>query len=121
MGSLLMVIMLFFWILLMYYSIVMIGGLWYRIRYESPGKLNHYPSTAVFIPTHNEGVVIEQTLSAMGRLQYTGQLDIYLLDDQSKDYCSHCTEFCCTFFAYSLYSGAGWGTKGEITSAELWS
>ena len=85
MNSVLTIIMLFFWILLIYYSFVTIGGLWYRIQYKSPGKLDYYPSTAVFIPAHNEGVVIEQTLSAMARLQYPGQLDIYLLDDQSRD------------------------------------
>lgn len=85
MGSLITIIMFFFWILLMFYSAVTIGGLWYRIRYKPPGKLDYYPSTAVLIPAHNEGVVIEQTLSAMARLQYPGQLDIYLLDDQSKD------------------------------------
>ncbi|KIL74201.1 glycosyl transferase, group 2 family protein [Bacillus badius] len=80
-----MVIMLFFWLLLMYYSLTTIGGLWYRIRHQLPGRLEYYPSTAVLIPAHNEGVVLAQTMSAMARLHYPGKLDIYLLDDQSRD------------------------------------
>lgn len=85
MDKLLVLIMIFFWLLLMYYSLVTFSGLWYRIRYKAPDPLKHYPSVALLIPAHNEGVVIGDTLAAMARLDYPGQLDIYLLDDQSKD------------------------------------
>lgn len=74
-----------FWILLLFYSAVTIGGVWYRLRFRNPLKIEHYPSVAVLIPAHNEEIVIENTLRAMARLKYEGKLDIYLLDDSSKD------------------------------------
>ncbi|MGM0897897.1 MAG: glycosyltransferase [Bacillota bacterium] len=74
-----------FWILLLFYSAVTIGGVWYRLRFRNPPKIDHYPSVAVLIPAHNEEIVIENTLRAMARLKYEGKLDIYLLDDSSKD------------------------------------
>lgn len=74
-----------FWILLLFYSAVTIGGVWYRLRFRNPPKIKHYPSVAVLIPAHNEEIVIENTLRAMARLKYEGKLDIYLLDDSSKD------------------------------------
>lgn len=80
-----MIIMAFFWILLMFYSAVTIAGVWYRISGKEPEKLGVYPSVAVLIPAHNEGIVIEETLRAMARLTYKGKLDIYLLDDNSQD------------------------------------
>lgn len=50
-----------------------------------PAPLEHYPSVSILIPAHNEDVVIQDTLSAMSRLEYPGELQIYLLDDQSTD------------------------------------
>ncbi|KAB2333498.1 glycosyltransferase [Bacillus mesophilum] len=85
MTNILTMIMIFFWILLLFYSAVTISGLWYRVRYKHPPPLEKYPSVALFIPAYNEGVVISDTLSAMGKLNYPGKLDIYLLDDGSKD------------------------------------
>ncbi|QHJ71815.1 glycosyltransferase [Planococcus halotolerans] len=74
-----------FWILLLFYSAVTISGVWYRLRFQNPPKISHYPSVALLIPAHNEEIVIENTLRAMARLKYEGQLDIYVLDDSSKD------------------------------------
>ncbi|PWA12048.1 N-acetylglucosaminyltransferase [Pueribacillus theae] len=85
MTWLLIITMAFFWGLLIYYSIITLAGVWFRIRYIDHPALDKYPSVAVLIPAHNEGVVIEDTLRAMGRLQYQGKLDIYLLDDNSED------------------------------------
>lgn len=85
MTSFLVIIMIFFWLLLLFYSAVTIGGVWYRIRYQSPRPLQKYPSVAVLIPAHNEEVVIADTLSAMTRLEYAGPLHIFLLDDNSTD------------------------------------
>lgn len=85
MTWIIMIIMAFFWILLIFYSVVTIAGVWYRIKYKEPKKLAVYPSVAVLIPAHNEGIVIEDTLRAMARLTYKGKLDIYLLDDNSQD------------------------------------
>lgn len=85
MTSIIMIIMAFFWILLIFYSILTIAGVWYRITFKDPGELESYPSVALLIPAYNEGIVIEDTLRAMARLQYKGKLDIYVLDDNSKD------------------------------------
>lgn len=74
-----------FWILLLFYSAVTIGGVWYRLRFRNPPRIDHYPSVAMLIPAHNEEIVIENTLRAMARLKYEGKLDIYLLDDSSTD------------------------------------
>ncbi len=85
MESFLLFTMSFFWLLLIFYSIITIAGLWYRLRYKHPDELDYYPSVDVLIPAHNEGVVIEDTLKAMMRLEYPGLLNIYLLDDNSTD------------------------------------
>lgn len=81
----LLAVMTFFWVLLIFYTLVTVAGIWFRVTRKLPEKLDHYPSVAVLIPAHNEGVVIGDTLSAMARLQYPGQLDVYLLDDNSSD------------------------------------
>ncbi len=85
MTWLLMITMIFFWLLLVYYSVVTIAGIWYRVSYKIPEELDTYPSVALLIPAHNEGIVIENTLRAMARLNYKGKLDIYVLDDNSQD------------------------------------
>lgn len=85
MTSLLFIIMLFFWLLLVFYSWMTISGVWFRLRKREKKQLEHYPSVALLIPAHNEGVVIAKTLSAMARLEYPGKLDIYLLNDNSQD------------------------------------
>lgn len=85
MTSLILVFMAFFWLLLIFYSLVTISGIWFRLTYKDPKTLASYPSVAVLIPAHNEGIVLEDTLRAMARLQYEGKLNIYVLDDNSKD------------------------------------
>lgn len=85
MTSLILIIMAFFWLLLMFYSMMTISGVWFRLTYKDAEKLDSYPSVALLIPAHNEGVVLDDTLRAMARLQYEGKLDIYVLDDNSKD------------------------------------
>ncbi|WP_066187907.1 MULTISPECIES: glycosyltransferase family 2 protein [Gracilibacillus] len=81
----LLIIMTFFWLMLMYYSAINIAGIWHRLKKKEAPELLHYPSVAIFIPAHNEEVVIADTLRAMARLQYPGKLDIYLLNDNSSD------------------------------------
>ncbi|WP_088008520.1 glycosyltransferase family 2 protein [Indiicoccus explosivorum] len=86
MTLLLYAILVFFWLLLLFYSALTVAGLWQRISSQAPEKLKgDYPNVAVLIPAHNEGVVIEDTLNAMAKLRYPGELNIYLLDDNSKD------------------------------------
>ena len=78
-------IMLFFWTLLLYYSFLTLAGVIQRTKQKSVTRLDFYPSVAVLIPAHNEGIVIEDTLNAMMKLNYSGQLDVYVLDDSSSD------------------------------------
>ncbi|MDN3437303.1 glycosyltransferase [Planococcus sp. APC 3900] len=85
MTTLIVIIMAFFWVLLTFYSIMTVAGIWFRLAYRDAPELDAYPSVALLIPAHNEGIVLEDTLRAMARLQYKGKLDIYVLDDSSKD------------------------------------
>lgn len=85
MTWIIMFTMVFFWIMLMYYTTLTLAGVWYRISFKTPKKLENYPSVAVLIPAHNEGIVLENTLRAMLRLRYKGEVNIYLLDDNSQD------------------------------------
>ncbi|MFP7254395.1 N-acetylglucosaminyltransferase [Virgibacillus sp. 7505] len=85
MKIILVAVMAFFWILLIYYSILTIAGVLQRLKRKEEITLPSYPSVAVLIPAHNEGVVIKQTLEAMIRLKYPGALDVYVLDDASTD------------------------------------
>ncbi|WP_366247686.1 glycosyltransferase [Terribacillus aidingensis] len=85
MKIILVAVMAFFWILLIYYSILTIAGVLQRLKRKEEITLPSYPSIAVLIPAHNEGVVIKQTLEAMIRLKYPGALDVYVLDDSSTD------------------------------------
>ncbi|AQQ54031.1 glycosyltransferase [Planococcus lenghuensis] len=85
MTVILIAILLFFWLLLVFYSLLTVAGIMNRLQSRQPKSLKHYPSVSVLIPAHNEDVVLEDTLRAMIRLRYRGQLDIYLLDDGSTD------------------------------------
>lgn len=77
--------MTFFWILLIYYSWLAVGGVIHRRRIYPFEPLNHYPSVSILIPAHNEGVVMQYTLQAMQALEYPGELQVMLLDDNSSD------------------------------------
>ena len=78
-------IMLFFWGLLIFYSVLTISGVYYRSKRVAPTVLTNYPSVSILIPAHNEGIVIKDTLSAMAKLDYPGELNVYLLNDNSTD------------------------------------
>lgn len=85
MNIILNVIMSIFWLLLLYYSYLTVAGILDRYSKKKPVKLVHYPTVAVLIPAYNEGIVIRQTLEAMLAIEYPGDLDVFLLDDQSQD------------------------------------
>jgi cellulose synthase/poly-beta-1,6-N-acetylglucosamine synthase-like glycosyltransferase len=85
MKIILIAVMCFFWLLLIYYSILTVAGVIQRLRKKEKIELSTYPSVALLIPAHNEGVVIKQTLDAMARIKYPGALSIYVLDDDSTD------------------------------------
>ncbi|MBM7577866.1 glycosyltransferase family 2 protein [Jeotgalibacillus terrae] len=85
MNIVLLLIMTFFWTLLVFYSVLTLAGVYFRAKKQQPIKLETYPSVSVLIPAHNEEIVIEDTLHAMAKLDYPGELNIYLLDDGSSD------------------------------------
>ncbi|ALF09291.1 glycosyltransferase family 2 protein [Parageobacillus thermoglucosidasius] len=85
MNILFIVISSVFSIVLLYYSVLTVFGLYYRLKRKKRIMLDRYPSVDVLIPAHNEGKVIGKTLEAMVKLQYPGELHIYVLNDNSED------------------------------------
>lgn len=78
-------VMSFFWAMLLFYSVLTLAGVIQRLSKQKSIVLTHYPSVAVLIPAHNEDVVIKDTLEVMVNLDYPGELNVYLLDDNSQD------------------------------------
>ncbi len=76
-----------FLLLLSYYTLLMIAGLYNRMKMEKMPlpELENYPGVDILIPAHNEGVVIKETIEAMVGLEYRGDLQIYILNDHSTD------------------------------------
>ncbi|SCY45678.1 glycosyltransferase family 2 protein [Alkaliphilus peptidifermentans] len=74
-----------FLVIILYYSILTIYGLYYRTKARESKVLDTYPSVDILIPAHNEGKVIQKTLDAIIKLDYPGEVQIYLLNDNSKD------------------------------------
>ena len=74
-----------FWSIILYYSVLIVAGLCQRINKERLEPLEIYPSLDVFIPSHNEGIVMMDTLTAMAKLEYPGDMQIYVLNDNSQD------------------------------------
>jgi cellulose synthase/poly-beta-1,6-N-acetylglucosamine synthase-like glycosyltransferase len=85
MNDLFMVMSFVFSMVLLYYSVLTVFGLYYRLKRKKRMALDRYPSVDVLIPAHNEGKVIKKTLEAMVKLQYPGELNIYVLNDNSED------------------------------------
>ena len=78
--------------MLLYHMFLAQGGYMHFRRFEKvipswEQKLaERYPTVALFIPAHNEGVVIEKTLKAMVRLKYPkDKLQIVLICDNCSD------------------------------------
>ena len=74
-----------FLVLLLYYSVLTIAGLYSRLTNKKIPVLDDYPSVDILIPAHNEGVVIKDTIEAMVTIDYPGNLQIYILNDNSSD------------------------------------
>lgn len=79
------------WIMLLYHMFLMQGGYRYyrtfaKVIPKWEKNLGELPTVAIFIPAHNEEVVIAQTLKAMSRLYYPKEkLDIIVINDNSSD------------------------------------
>ncbi|HEX7066536.1 MAG TPA: glycosyltransferase [Bacillales bacterium] len=79
------IIAFLFWILLLYYAVLTAAGILFRVSGRKKKSLTFYPSVAILVPAHNEEKVIAQTLDALIKLEYSGDLDIFLLNDNSAD------------------------------------
>jgi cellulose synthase/poly-beta-1,6-N-acetylglucosamine synthase-like glycosyltransferase len=93
MGVVLISISILFWLLLIYYAVLTIFGIVYRSEGQERNTLENYPSVSIFIPAHNEGKVISKTLDAMVKLDYPGELTVYLLNDNSSDNTGEVAQF----------------------------
>lgn len=67
------------------YSNLALKGLFFKLTPPKKNLSLNYPDIDILIPCHNEGVVLVDTLSAMVRLNYPGNLYIYALNDNSAD------------------------------------
>lgn len=63
------------------------GGFWRadQVLPEIPEPLASWPGVAVLIPARNEADALPQSLPSLLQQQYAGDLEIYLIDDQSTD------------------------------------
>lgn len=79
------------WVMLLYHMFLMQGGYRHYRSFEKvipkwEKNMGELPTIAVFIPAHNEEVVIAQTLKAMSRLYYPKEkLDVIVINDNSSD------------------------------------
>ncbi|MBC5636408.1 glycosyltransferase family 2 protein [Ornithinibacillus sp. BX22] len=81
------------WIMLLYHMFLAQGGYLHFKRYERvipswEKKMRNIeiPTVSVFIPAHNEEVVIKQTLTAMSRLYYPkDKIEVILICDNCSD------------------------------------
>ena len=98
MNTFFLIVCLFFWLLLGYYSILTVAGILYRIEKRSSPILSSYPSVSIFIPAYNEGIVLASTLDAMLKLDYPGELTVYVLNDNSQDNSAEIAQFYADLF-----------------------
>ncbi|MEH6940238.1 glycosyltransferase family 2 protein [Bacillus sp. JJ722] len=79
------------WVMLLYHMFLMQGGYRHFKTFEKvipkwEKKMVNLPTVSVFIPAHNEEVVIGQTLQAMSRLYYPkDKLEVIVINDNSSD------------------------------------
>ncbi|KIL41273.1 N-acetylglucosaminyltransferase [Gordoniibacillus kamchatkensis] len=99
MTVLISIVSVSFCVLLLYYSLLTVAGVLFRAKKPKPVALIRYPSVAVLIPAHNEGVVVADTLHAMSKLQYPGDVHVYLLNDGSQDETGEIAQFYADSFA----------------------
>ena len=85
MNTLFLIALILFWSILLYYSVLIVMGILHRRNKERLEPLETYPSLDILIPAHNEGVVMAQTLTALTKLEYPGNMQIYVLNDNSQD------------------------------------
>jgi cellulose synthase/poly-beta-1,6-N-acetylglucosamine synthase-like glycosyltransferase len=79
------------WIMLLYYMFLAQGGFQYALQMETGterviSQVKSWPSVSIFIPAHNEAIVIKNTLEAMIQLDYPkDRIEIIVINDKSTD------------------------------------
>lgn len=79
------------WVMLLYHMFLMQGGYRHYATFEKvipewEKNMVNLPTVNVYIPAHNEEVVIRQTLEAMRRLHYPkDKIEIIVINDNSSD------------------------------------
>ncbi|GEK30017.1 putative glycosyltransferase YdaM [Kurthia zopfii] len=79
------------WVMLLYHMFLMQGGYMHFRNFEKvipewEKNMKDLPTVSIFIPAHNEEVVIHQTLTAMSRLYYPKELlEVIVINDNSSD------------------------------------
>ena len=101
-NTIFLVIVAIFWVFLLYYSVLAIAGMFYRIETltKKPQEPTQWPSVDVFVPAYNEGKVIFSTLNALALTEYPGPLNIYLLNDGSTDETAEIADYFDKTFEY---------------------
>lgn len=80
------------WVMLLYHMFLMLGGYLHFLRFEkvmpkwTEKMKTDLPTVSVLIPSHNEAVVIKNTLKSMVRLNYPkDKLEVIVINDNSSD------------------------------------
>ncbi|NOZ91882.1 MAG: glycosyltransferase, partial [Dictyoglomi bacterium] len=101
-NTIFLIIVILFWAFLIYYSILAIAGILYRIDtlIKKPREPERWPSVDIFIPAYNEEKVLFQTLDAMANIEYPGHINIYVLNDNSTDKTGEIADYYARLFPY---------------------
>jgi cellulose synthase/poly-beta-1,6-N-acetylglucosamine synthase-like glycosyltransferase len=91
--KLVIAVSILFWILILYYAVLSVAGLIFRTRKKNKKPLERYPSVDVLIPCKNEGKVLFDTLNAMAKIEYPGEITFYILNDNSTDNTGEIADF----------------------------
>jgi len=91
--KLVIAVSILFWILILCYEVLSVAGLIFRTRKKNKKPLERYPSVDVLIPCKNEGKVLFDTLNAMAKIEYPGEITFYILDDNSTDNAGEFADF----------------------------
>ncbi|NHN33447.1 glycosyltransferase family 2 protein [Paenibacillus agricola] len=112
------------WLMLLYHMFLALGGYLFSNKMEALKLLpipqrDYWPKVSIFIPAHNEAVVIRNTLNSMVELDYPlGQLEVIVINDNSSDQTGEIVEeFAAKYsFIKAIHTFPPAGGKGKSTA-----